>query len=53
LTGAKADLLTKMASLYRGVAERLGSFRNKVKASDGEDLRYNAIGLCWITSRSL
>ena len=32
-----------MASLYRGMAEKLGAFRCKLKASDGESLRYNAI----------
>lgn len=43
LRGEKADLLNEMASLYRGMAEKLGAFRCKLKASDGESLRYNAI----------
>ena len=41
--GEKGELRTEMASLYRGVAERLSSFRYKVKKSGGEDLHYNAI----------
>jgi hypothetical protein len=32
-----------MASQYRGVADRLSSFRSKVKTSDGEILHYNVI----------
>ncbi|NLY18731.1 MAG: hypothetical protein GX045_07225 [Clostridiaceae bacterium] len=43
LKGEKADLLTEIVSLYRKITEQLGSFRNKLKAGDGENLRYNAI----------
>ena len=43
LRDERADLLAEIASLYRGIAEQLSSFRSKVKTSDGESLRYNAV----------
>jgi hypothetical protein len=36
-------LLAEIASLYRGISEQLSSFRNKMKTSDGERIRYNAV----------
>ena len=38
----RADLLAEIAS-PTGIAEQLSSFRSKVKTSDGESLRYNAV----------
>lgn len=43
LADERADLLTEVAALYRGMTEQLSSFRSKLKTSDGESLRYNAI----------
>jgi hypothetical protein len=43
LKDERADLLAEIASLYRGSTEQLSSFRNKVKTSDGERIRYNAV----------
>jgi transcriptional regulator with XRE-family HTH domain len=43
LKDERADLLAEIASLYRGISEQLSSFRNKMKTSDGERIRYNAV----------